>query len=154
MGESWTIKTEIHKAAFFKHVSDLLEEHGCVTYAKPRIGEDRSLSQNSLLHVWCTEYCAYLLKKDKRMLTDAELEGMKRIVKCRYYNYSGDRFMVHEIINPFNGNTKRDYTSSAKWKKGEMFRVLTWLQMTAANDGLVLESKGEFSKLQREQEAA
>ena len=59
-------------------------------------------------------------------------------------------WMIQDITNPFNGETKSDYTSSAGYKKGEMFMFLTWLQMMAANDGLILESKGEFAKNQRE----
>ena len=58
--------------------------------------------------------------------------------------------MIHEVVNPRNGDTKKDYTSSARWLRGEMFLVLTWMQMIAAEDGLILEAKGQFSKLQRE----
>lgn len=132
----------------------LFEEHKYLSLVV-RIGTDRSLDQNALFHVWHTEYAAYLLSKDKRNVTRGELEGVKRITKKNYYNETGLAHMVHRVVNPFNPEqSKLDYTSSADWKQGEMFDFLTWLQMKAAGDGLVLESKGEFNKLQKQQRAA
>ena len=113
----------------------------------------RSLDQNALFHVWLTLYAGHILKKDRKLVSKAELEGMKRIVKKKFYQQFGYPWMLIKPINPFTlEEGKTDYASSSDYKTGEMFQLLTWLQMQAANDGLVLESTGEFSKLQKKNE--
>lgn len=146
-GESWTVNSEHSYQAFIAHVRKLFDVHKYVTYGKPRIGADRSLDQNSLFHLWLTEYAAHLLDKDKKLVIEGELEGMKRTVKGTYYRTYGHAFMVHEIVCPKTKRSKKDYTSSASWKQGEMFAVLNYMQMMAAQDGLILESKGEHARL-------
>jgi len=152
MTENFTINSAPSLLAFNKNVEKLFSKHRYLTFSAPRIGADRSLNQNALFHVWCTEYAAYCASITKKEVSKGLLVGMKRIVKKRFTSSHPHCYgwMVHEVINPFTGETKKDYTSSADWKKGEMFLVLTWLQMLAAEDGLILESKGEFAKLQRE----
>ena len=153
MGEMWTIKNELSLTAFCANVKALYEEHQYITYAKPRIGASRSVSQNALLHMWCTSYAAQLLQKESKSVSKGELAGMKRTAKGRYYQHSQHDFLVHTVIDPFTGQSKKDYTSSADWKKGELFGFLQWLQLIAANDGLLLESTGEFKKIAEEQNA-
>jgi hypothetical protein len=149
MAEHWTVNSDHTEAAFIASVKQLRAEHGYLTYSKPRIGKDRSLPANALFHVWCTDYCAHLVKKDKREVSKGELAGMKRIIKKRFNAEHPNNFMVHDVINPMTGEKKRDYTSSSDWKSGEMFMVMEWLQMFAANDGLILESLGQYDKLKR-----
>lgn len=154
MSDPILINSEPALLAAIGKIRMLFTEYKYVTLV-PRIGEDRSLDQNALFHVWATEYAAHLISKDRRQVTKGELEGMKRIAKKSYYNETGLPHMVHCVVNPFNPEqTKLDYTSSKDWKHGEMFAFLTWLQIKAAGDGLVLESKGEFNKLQKQQRAA
>lgn len=152
MSEAWTINSEHSKVAFIKYVDQMYEKHKYITFAAPRIGADRSLSQNSLFHVWCTEYIAWRLDITTKAVSKGLLAGMKLIIKKRFTASHPDSqaWMIFDVVNPFNGKSKKDYTSSADWKRGEMFTVLTWLQMVAAEDGLILESKGEFAKAQRE----
>lgn len=152
MAEQWTVNSITSLTAFNKHVERLFAEHKFITFSSPRIGADRSLDQNALFHVWATEYVAYTLKKDKREVSPGELDGMKQIIKKRFTatHPACYEWMVYEIVNPFNGATRKDYTSSKSWKRGEMYLVLDWFQMVAAEDGLILESKGQFAKLQRE----
>lgn len=151
MPEFWTINSEHTEAAFIAHIKALRAEHGYITYSAPRIGADRSLDQNALFHVWATEYAGHLLKKHTTEITTGELEGMKRAIKLKYNAQRPNNFIVCEIVNPFDGTTKKDVSSSKTWRRGEMFDVLSWLQMMAANDGLALESRGEYQKLQRGQ---
>ena len=151
MAQQWTTNSDLTLEACISNARKLYAEHKYLTWTMPRIGADRSMGQNSLLHVWLTEYAAHILRKDKRDVTKGELEGMKRATKGRYYTYSSDAFMIHTITDPVSGRSKRDYTSSKDWKRGEMFAVLEWLQLEAANDGLILEAKGEFNKLKRDQ---
>ena len=144
-------------ASLLVHINNakaLFAEHKYITYAPPRIGKDRSISQNSLLHVWLTEYAAFILDKTKKAVTPGELDGMKRAAKAGFIREhpACKQWMVHTITNPFTKETRSEYTSSASYKKGEMFLFLTYLQMVAAGDGLILESRGEFEKNQRESE--
>ncbi len=149
--ESFSINSSASLAAFKANVERLYNEHKYITFSAPSIGKDRSIDQNSLFHVWLTEYVAYRLKKDRRIVDPGELAGMKEIVKKRFTAVHPDcqSWMIHNVVNPFNGSSKKGYTSSRKWKKGEMFMVLSWFQMVAADDGLILEAKGAFAKLQR-----
>lgn len=137
--------------AFIKNAELLVQKFGYVTFSY-RVGEKRSLDQNALAHVWLTEYAAYLLGKDKKQVTKGELEGMKRHAKLTFNAEFKRAWMIHEVINPKNpAQRKMDVTSSSTWKRGEMFEFLSWLQMKAAHDGLVLEGKGEYAELQRKQ---
>ena len=150
MGESWTVNSDHTEAAFIANVKKLRAEHGYITFSKPRIGKDRSIDQNSLFHVWLAEYAAHLLKKSTKEVTKGELEGMKIEAKRRFNHHHVNNFMIHTVVSPITNESKKDYTSSGDWKRGEMYLVLDWLQLYAANDGLVLEAKGVFAKLKRE----
>lgn len=154
MKESITINSDASLVAFQRQVEQQYIEHRYLTFSPPRIGKDRSIDQNSLFHVWATEFAAYLLDKDKKQVTKGELEGMKFEIKKRFTRQHPHYYhwMVHEVVNPATKERKKGYTSSASWKPGEMFTVLNWLQMYAADRGLILESKGKHAKLQREHE--
>lgn len=136
--------------AFLAMLPGLFEQHKYITFSW-RIGKARSLDQNALAHVFFTEYAAHLLRKDKRDVTKGEVEGMKRHAKREYYRETGYPWLIHTVVNPATGQTKKDFTSSKSWKKGEMMDFLSWLQMKAANDGLILESKGEYAENLRKQ---
>lgn len=148
---TFIVNSPVSLAAFPAWVARKFAEHKYLTFSF-RIGKDRSLDQNALLHVWLTEYAAYLLKKGKKQVTEAELEGMKRIAKKQYYSETGAQWMVFRPLNPRTGEEGQlQFRSSANYKTGEMFLFLTWLQMKAADDGCVLESRGQFNKLQQQQ---
>jgi len=136
--------------AFVAKARKVYDECKYATWGEPRIGENRSLTQSALMHVWLTECAAHYLSKTKKQVTPTDLEGMKRAAKARFYTEKRQPWMIHEIYNPFTDERKKDYTSSAQWKTGEMFMFLEWLQLAAANDGFVLESIGEFNKLQKQ----
>lgn len=145
------VNSERSKEEFKSYVDRMFAEHKWLTFSEPRIGEDRSILQNSLLHVWLTELAAHFAKCDKKEVTAGMVEGTKRTVKGCYYREFNEPWMVHQIVCPISGRTRMDYTSSASWKQGEMFHFLTWLQAFAAQHGCILESKGEYAKLQRTQ---
>lgn len=141
-------------AAFLAKVPKMLNEFKCITFTW-RIGEDRSLDQNALFHVWLTIYAAHLARIDRRDVSPGMVEHMKQVAKTHYYNMTGYDWMIDRKVNPRTGEKGEVYyRSSADYKTGEMFLFLTWLQDTAAKQGLVLESTGKFQKLQREQMAA
>lgn len=151
--KTFLVNSPIAVLAFVNFIQSLFREHKYVTFTW-RIGADRSLDQNALLHVWLTEYAAHLLNKVKKAVTEAELEGIKKVAKRRYYNETGAAWMVIRPIDPWTGEAGAlQLRSSKEYTRGEMFIFLCWLQNIAAGDGLVLESRGEFSKFQREQAA-
>ena len=151
MTEQFIVNSLASRMAINKWIDDLYAKHGYITFSEPRIGADRSLDQNALLHVWLSEYCAFTLKVHKKEVSKGLIQGMKDLVKQKFTARFPDSFswMVYDVINPITKETRQAYTSSKTWKSGEMFQVLTWFQMTAAEDGLILESKGNFAKLQR-----
>lgn len=148
--EGWTVNSEHTYTAFVATVKKLWLEKKYLTFSPPRIGPDRSIDQNSLFHVWLTEYAAHLLNKDKKQVVPGEVEGMKRFAKEQYYLEYKYPWMVHKVICPKTGRNKTDYTSSKKYGRNDMYYFLCWLQGLAAQDGLVLESKGEHEKIHRE----
>jgi hypothetical protein len=152
MADQFIVNSLASRMALNKWVDDLYAKHGYITFSEPRIGADRSLDQNALLHVWLPEYVAFTLKIHRKEVSKGLVQGMKEMVKREYTARHPDSYswMTYEVIDPFTQEVIRtDYTSSKTWKSGEMFQVLTWFQMTAAEDGLILESKGNFAKLQR-----
>ena len=146
-----TVNSDYGLIAAINRITDWYHTHKYITIDEPRIGPDRSLDQNALFHVWLTEAAAYYLSKPIKEVTPTDVESMKITVKRHYYAETGAPFMIEKVQDVWRNKTKEAYTSSKRWKRGEMFNVLTWFQMRAANDGLILESKGEFNKLQREQ---
>src|SRR5690554_3085953 len=119
-------------AAFLVWGLSLFEQWKYVTFTV-RLGADRSLDQNALLHVWLTEYAAYLLKKDKRSVTKAEVEGMKKHVKKVFWVERRESWMLFNPINPATGEVMpMQFQSSSDYKVPEMFQFLSWLQMKAA----------------------
>lgn len=157
MSDKFIINSASSRVVFDKYVDDMQREHGYITFSPPRIGADRSLDQNSLFHVWLTDYVAHSLRIHKKEVSKGLLQGMKDLVKQKFTAKYPDcyHWMVYEVISPItNEVTRKEYTSSKSWKKGEMFMVLTWFQMTAAEDGLILEAKGQFAKAQRESNGA
>lgn len=151
MPEYFQTNSEPSFNAFMKFARELWDEHKFVTWSW-RIGVDRSLTQNALFHVWLTELAAHLIKCHKDEITKGMVHGTKKTVKGLFYRENPYEWMVHKVYCPITKREKIDYTSSADWKQGEMFLVLTFMQNYAAlKHGLVLESKGEFNRLQREQ---
>jgi len=150
-GERWTIANEHQLEAFIKNVRELYAKHRKLTYDKPECGFGRTLSQNSLFHMWIREYAGHLLNKRSHLVSEGELEGLKRHAKLMYYKETGEHRMLHRIVNPKTGESKTDVRSTSTFGKGEMFKLMEWLQKMAAIDGLILESRGEYESLQKQQ---
>lgn len=149
--DDFVVNSEPSLRVFLGLVESAWRTHKWLTFSKPRIGEQRSLDQNALFHIWAREYAAHLLKKNPHHIKEGELDGMKRVLKSHCYRDNAWDFLIYEKINPFTGESKKDYRSTKHYKTGEMYLFLTWMQMKAATDGLVLESKGEFKHNQQKQ---
>jgi hypothetical protein len=149
MAEHWTVNSDHSEAAYIADVKALRMQHGYLTFDAPRIGKDASLDQKALFNIWIRNYAAHLLNKLPKQVTPGEHEGMKRVVKKGFNCHKANKFMVHDVINPITNESRKDYTSTKDWKVGEAYQVMEWLQMYAANDGLILESIGQYDKLKR-----
>ncbi len=150
MSESWTVNSDPTLEGYIGQVRRWYNEHKYLTFPGPRFGVDRSINQNSLFHVWLTEYAAHLTPCHSREVTEGMLDGIKRTMKGLFYRETQYEWMVHKVICPLSKREKIDYTSSASWLQGEMFLVLNFIQLHAAQNGCILESKGEHAKLTRE----
>lgn len=138
--------------AFLAKVKALFEEFKFVTF-EWRMGQDRSLDQNALFHVWLTDYCAHLGSLNKKQVTKGMIDFLKRKCKRAYYRETGAAWMLTRLVDPQTGEVGQVYYKSSKdYLVGEMFLFLTWLQNHAANDGCILESRGQYHKLQKEQQ--
>jgi hypothetical protein len=150
---TFVVNSAMGYKAFCAWVWDEWQTHKYLTFTH-RIGEDRSLDQNALFHVWLTEYCAHLAGINKKAVTAGMVEYLKRKVKKAYYRETGFPWMLTKLVNPESGEEGDTiFASSKDYKVGEMFLFLTWLQNHAADDGCLLESRGQYQKLQREQNA-
>ncbi len=155
MGERHTCNSDRTLKFFIERARELYKQHKYVTF-EWRIGPDRSIDQNSLLHAWAFEYGCHiggLSKAEGKPGREQIIEGTKRGAKGEFYRETGYEWMVHTIKNPFTGEEKVDFRSSKRYSRGQMFEFLTWLQCHADINGCVLESKGEYAKLKREQNA-
>ncbi|MGY0399241.1 MAG: hypothetical protein ACWIPH_04765 [Ostreibacterium sp.] len=160
MGQLFTVNSESSLTAYQKWCAEQYENNHYLTFPAPRIGADRSLDQNALFHVWCGEVAAHFLGISRRLVDRGAIDGVKRTIKKSFYQVHPETYewMIYTVRCPIAGAEKKDFTSSSRWKTGEMFMVLEWMQFWAADieiDSrpvpLILESKGEFAKKQREQ---
>jgi hypothetical protein len=147
MSEDWLqINSEPSWTVFVKNARSLYDQHKFVTFGRPRLGKDRSIPQNKLFHVFCTEWAAHALDKTKKQVTKGELRGMKDAVKKNFYLETGHHWMLIVSVNPLTSEAKTKWESSREWSVPQMYEVLTWMQAEAANNGLVLVAKGEFQR--------
>ena len=151
MSQQWTTNSDLTLEAFISNARKLYAEHKYLTWSMPRIGADRSMGQNGLFQKWARVWAAEILNVRESEVPDGAHEGMKRDLKKMYYNMYGQKWMICRVEGPLSGGKKIDYSSSSKWSRGEAFDFLTWMQMAAASSGVILESQGQFNKLQRDQ---
>jgi len=151
--KTFVVDSLISLTAFCAFVKTLFGKGKYITFTW-RLGADRSLDQNAIFYVWLTEWAAHLAGISKKEVMPQMVEFLKRKVKKRYYLETGNSWMLDKLVNPETGEDSGIiYKSSADYGMGEMFLLLSWMQMTAAEEhALVLESRGQFSKLQREQQ--
>jgi len=151
--DAFTVNSKHARTAYHAFVDQICDEHKYLTFPPPRIGMDRSLDQNALFHVWLTLYVAHLDKKTVKEVTAADLASIKRDAKKQFLmdHPQCKPWMVHELRSRLTPAIREDYTSSKSWKVKEMHLVLEWLQNIAAIDGCLLESMGQFAKLQRKE---
>lgn len=91
-GQTHTVNSDASLAACVSWLTGLYEEHKYLTVAKPRIGRDRSLSQNALLHRLFRLIAADLTKRGGKKFT---LETVKDMLKHKYLGY--EAFQILDV---------------------------------------------------------
>lgn len=110
-----------------------------------RSGKKSSMSQKALVHIWFRQYVAHLYRKSIKSVTDTDMESIKRSAKIQFYQETNEPWMVERITDPFHPDKSRlEVTSIADWEPWQCHAFMNWLQTRAAQDGLILESMGEY----------
>ena len=149
-GEGFIVNSQQSLSFAVKWLTDNFDNQKYSTY-NVRHGEKRSLDQNALFHVWCTEYAAFALNKHTKAVTEGEREGTKRYFKKQAYSENAWPFLIIELVNIETGEKKRDFRSSGSYKHPEMFQFLTWMQAYCIDRGCLLDSRGKFKHDQQQQ---
>ena len=150
-GERWTIANKDQLEKFIERTRELFAEHKIITYGKPELGRGRSLDQNALFQVWSRELASRVFNVNPNFVDEGQHEGMKRWLKRQFYLDTSSEWMIGTMINPDTGEVKKDFRSTKKYTKGNMFFFMEWVQAYGAMKGVVLESKGEYQMLQEKQ---
>lgn len=136
-------------AAIGQQIQPLLDAGQCFRLQVKPWREKRSLSQNSLLHMWLAEISEYLINSGR---TDATPEWVKRNLKktylgCEEVTYTD--FITGEKTKTWEPRHTSDLDT------GEMHIFLTKVEAWCAQFGLALTIPHgcEYQQLQQKQEA-
>ena len=112
----------------------------------------RSLAQNALINVWCSEFAAWYLKCNRNEIPEGYADKVKNSFKQECYMDMGWDFLVYTEENIFRGIKKTKLKSSANYSPPEAFQFLEWVQAYAMRKyGCLLESRGQYQKLKDSQ---
>lgn len=136
-------------AAVGKLLQDQLETGQTLRLQVKQWREKRSLSQNSLSHMWYTEISEYLVKSGR---TDATPEWVKRNLKKTYL---GCEEVTYTDFITGEKTTAWEPRHTADLDTGEMHIFLVKVEMWCAQFGLALTIPNgcEYQQLREKQEA-
>jgi hypothetical protein len=124
--EEFVVNSDASHVEFTGMARALFDKHKYLTWKFPKIGPERSLSQNALFHVWARKLVAFYLKKDEKQVTEGELEGCKRMLKRRFYKDNRKDWLTVEILDPMSGQKRMDFRSSRKYSTQQMWEFMFW----------------------------
>ena len=135
--------------AITQHLKPLLENGECFRLQLKDWREKRSLSQNSLSHVWYEEISDYLIKSGR---TDATPAWVKRNLKKTYL---GCEEVTYTDFITGEKTTTWEPRHTSDLDTGEMHIFLTKVEAWCAQFGLALTIPHgcEYQQLQQKQEA-
>lgn len=136
-------------AAIGQQIQPLLDAGQCFRLQVKPWREKRSLSQNSLLHMWLAEISEYLIKSGR---TDATPEWVKRNLKKTYL---GCEEVTYTDFITGEKTTTWEPRHTSDLDTGEMHIFLTKVEAWCAQFGLALTVPNgcEYQQLQQKQEA-
>ncbi|MGL9721897.1 YbcN family protein [Symbiopectobacterium sp.] len=140
----------LHKSNFQaigQQLQPLLESGECYRLIIKPWRDKRSLSQNSLSHMWYAEISAYLIKSGKPF---ASPEWVKDAMKHTYLGYA-DREMVDVVTGA--KTTVSSLRHTADLNTGDMHFYLTQVEGWASEIGcnLTIPNDSEYQKLKQVQ---
>jgi hypothetical protein len=150
MPKTWTINSESSLSEFKASVEELYKEHRFLTFAAPRIGKDRTLSANALSHVWYNQADKQLGQPIGTARAFCKLQFGVPILRGEDQEFRGT---YDRVIKPIPYELKLKimayFPVTSLMSREQMARYLTNVQVHfAANEGVILESSGEFKKYQ------
>ena len=136
-------------AAIGQQIQPLLDAGQCFRLQVKPWREKRSLSQNSLLHMWLAEISEYLINSGR---TDATPEWVKRNLKKTYL---GCEEVTYTDFITGEKTTTWEPRHTSDLDTGEMHIFLTKVEAWCAQFGLALTIPHgcEYQQLQQKQEA-
>lgn len=146
MGNGCTVDSDSSEENAIKWIKELRKKYGRVKIDFTT-GKSNSWDQKALFHVWLREY--YRQKYNKNPSTDEE-KKFKWEVKIYAYT-QGLHFMSESSYSSFLNKEMPRLVSVAKLSTGEMYQLMNFTQMIAAQEGIILEAKGEYKKLKESQ---
>lgn len=149
MPQYWQVSNQEQLTNLIEFQTQALLAGKHLTYKIGKPESARSQSQNALFQVWAREYACHLLNQHK--VTEEQQEDMKYTLQRHCYAEMGWDYLISRNADLFTGEEKPARAPTKRFGVGEMHQFLNWVQMKAANDGLILESKGEYKELQEAQ---
>lgn len=111
-----------------------------------------SLGQKALFHIWCREIASHLMSIDYSQVTEDHEESVKASVKKAAYTHNRWAWLIYTKRDVFTCQEKKDYKSVGSLAIGEMYMLMEFTQMLAAEKGLILEAVGEYKRLKDDSE--
>ena len=150
-GNFWLINSPDQIAERTTNLARHLRENwtGPVAIQPKPYKKGRSLDQNALYQRWARQYASYLLHKSDADVTEEEHEAMKITLQRHCYADTGWDFLITHQVDLFTGESKPARQKTSRLNTSEMSGFMEWVQAKAANDGLILESLGEYAELMR-----
>ncbi|HBR4529137.1 YbcN family protein [Enterobacter roggenkampii] len=135
--------------AINQHLQSLLNDGQCFRLQLKPWREKRSLSQNSLSHVWYEEISAYLIASGR---TDATKEWVKRNLKKTFLGYED---VEYTDFTTGEKTVERQLRHTSDLDTGDMHHFMCQVERWCAQFGLVLTipQSSEFQVLRDKQEA-
>jgi len=134
---------------FLRSISELIDKKEAFK-VKVTGMSNRSLSQSALLHIWVREYAAWRFKVPLKSIQKSDVDDAKIILKQAAYNNADYRWLCKRVTNHDTGISALVLKSTSEYDKGEMFMFMEFVQAFAAQQGVALETLGEFGRLKDE----
>ena len=151
MPQGWTLDTAEKRDNFMAQVCQMVQAGKKPVVQFIEHQNHRSLDQNALFQKWAREYACHLLNKDK--VSKEEHEAMKYTLQRQCYAQMGWDYLLARRTDLMTGEQKVERRSTTDFDVGEMYQFMNWIQASAAERGLILESLGEYQELQRREVA-
>ncbi len=110
-------------------------------------GQTAKLTQLAVAHIWLRTWIAQAKKIREEDVTEESIEEWKHAMKRKFYELTGESFMVNRRKDPHSATGYTiEYTSMGKWTPSQLYTFMDWMQRVAGELGIILEAQGEFEE--------